>query len=147
MLGSQLMKINTIHCAVLAVGLSMWSQVSLAQNGGVTPSGLDPEHYHCYAPSETDAVRHPDPIRVELEDQFGTSSDVTVGQVAFVCAPASKNGDRLADRLTHLVCYNVDSGLPATDRVRTSNQFGDLRFTVGNSRLLCVPSLKRVIEQ
>ena len=141
------MKINTIHCAVIAVGLSMWSQVSLAQNGGVTPSGLDPEHYHCYAPSETDAVRHPDPIRVELEDQFGTSSDVTVGQVAFVCAPASKNGDRLADRLTHLVCYNVRGADAADEQVRTNNQFGRLEFGLGESELLCVPSIKRQITQ
>ena len=105
-----------------------------------TPTGLDPEHYECYEPNP--APTFPDQT-VLLNDQFRTIQ-LTATDVAFLCTPVRKNRERLADQLTHLVCYDLSNNDPVNKDVRTLNQFGKLEFRVGIAKLLCLPSLKRV---
>ena len=106
----------------------------------VTPAGLDPEHYECYEPdpAPTFAAK-----TVHLRDQF-RGIELQALKVAFLCTPVRKDRQRLADQLTHLVCYELSTNPSVNTDVRTDDQFGTLRFRVGIAKLLCLPALKRV---
>ncbi len=129
------------NLALGVVGLA-FAVAAAAPASAANPTGVDPEHYQCYVP---EPVQFP-PRTVKLRDQFRPQSEARVVSVAFLCAPVSKNGELLADRVSHLVCYNLDTQKVAGKRVLTINQFGRLQFGVGKAALLCVPSLKRVIQ-
>jgi hypothetical protein len=113
-----------------------------AQTLTANPYGVDPEHYQCYTITQTTFA----PRSVTLRDQFGFRQ-VRVVRPVQLCTPVSKNNGLLADRVSHLVCYQTVNGLLANRRVETTNQFGKLQFTVQQANLLCVPSLKRVLPQ
>jgi hypothetical protein len=104
------------------------------------PPGLNPEHFQCYDIVEAKAS----PKRqVQLQDQFGETRTVTAKAV-LLCNPVSKNGEEIHDKRTHLVCYQMRPGKPVGKRVEVQNQFGTEPISVKSSRILCVPSLKRV---
>lgn len=107
------------------------------------PTGIDPEHYQCYVPVQPVPFQ---PRTVKLRDQFKPETEARVIRVAFLCAPVSKNGELLADKESHLVCYDIETPKVANVPVRTFNQFGKLDFTPGKATLLCVPSLKKVLR-
>jgi len=114
-----------------------------AQVANLNPIGVDPEHYQCYTVVQPTPFR---PRQVRLQDQFGLKT-VNVLAPRLLCAPVSKNGQLLADRESHLVCYSIQGGQTPNRRVEISNQFGRLQFGVQTAILLCVPSLKRVLPQ
>lgn len=133
-----------LNLALGVVGIA-FAVAAATPASAANPTGIDPEHYQCYVP--TDPVQF-GPKSVKLRDQFPPQSEARVLDVAFLCAPVSKNGELLADRVSHLVCYNIDTAkLPPDRRVLTINQFGRLQFGVGKAALLCVPSTKRVLPQ
>jgi hypothetical protein len=102
---------------------------------------INPQHYQCYG------VVDPKPFKsqqVQLQDQFGASRLVAVKPL-FLCNPVSKNKEPIADKLTHLVCYQIVKGQPARKRVEVSNQFGPESLSVNTPQLLCVPSVKKVL--
>jgi hypothetical protein len=120
----------------MAIAIALTSSAA-AQN---TPAGLDPEHYECYEPNPAPTFADQ---TVLLRDQF-RSIQLTATDVAFLCTPVSKNRQRLADTVTHLVCYDLSTNNPVNADVTTVNQFGRLQFRVGIAKLLCLPTLKRV---
>ena len=128
--------------AIAALG-GMAIAVALTSSAAaqVTPAGLDPEHYECYEPDPAPTFV---PENVTLRDQFRRIQLQAI-DVAFLCTPVSKNGQRLADKLSHLVCYDLSTNTPINETVVTSNQFGQHRFRLGVAKLLCLPSLKRVV--
>jgi hypothetical protein len=106
------------------------------------PQGLD--HYKCYTVRGEDIA-----TRVHLRDQFHLEQGVPVRHPVFLCNPVEKTHAGAVTPVQrprdHLVCYKIEAE-PFSANVRTRNQFGEERLIVGQPRLLCVPSLKKVIE-
>ena len=125
-----------------AIAAAFLAGSAQAQTVNLNPIGIDPEHYQCYRPAEPVPVEH----SVKLSDQFGTAT-VRLVKVAFLCVPVSKNGELLADKKSHLVCYFERLGNEANRKVVTINQLGKLQYGVGQAVMLCVPSLKRVLRE
>jgi CSLREA domain-containing protein len=108
--------------------------------GPLAPPTID--HYKCYR------VRNARTrvANVEVRDQFGLLV-VDVKRPRWLCAPADKQGEGIADETTHLACYQVRRAassprLQAPRSVFIYNQFGgDIldRFRVTE---ICLPSLK-----
>lgn len=132
----------TVSSMVFAFALSVGAQ---AQTITANPNGIDPEHYKCYV--ALDPIPPFQPRTVDLQDQFG-KRPVRLQKISFICTPVSKNGEVVADRLSHLVCYQFSQPAPdPVKRVEVKNQFGVTQFTVGRAGHLCVPSFKRVCAQ
>jgi hypothetical protein len=125
---------------ILAIGIGM-ALTSAAQAQGANPPGVDPAHFLCYRVSQEKPIK---PVEVKLADQFGNFG-TKIGNALFLCAPVSKNGADVKDKVTHLTCYSV-SAKNAGKKVKVTNQFGSQILTVGGSVVLCVPSLKEVLK-
>jgi hypothetical protein len=123
------------------------------------------DHYKCYQAKPDEGgenTRH----QVLLEDQFGKET-VMVKDPQLICAPAIKNADPgkpvlkfpddLRNPIDHLVCYSINDGDREGGRegdregserrdVLVDNQFGKQPLEVARPRLLCVPSLKTLVD-
>lgn len=131
--------------AFAAVSFVAFGSTAQAQATNLNPIGVDPEHYQCYEiKGPTKAI----PVK-SLRDQFGGRQELRVIGPVSLCAPVSKNGELLADKETHLVCYQIadPKPLPKPVTVAVKNQFGQFRFDVVVARTLCLPSLKKVIQR
>ena len=115
---------------------------SAAQAQSPNPPGINLDHYQCYRLSPVSRFKQ---RKVKLTDQFGTSQAVVVRE-QFLCAPVEKNGEPIKNKENHLVCYGVTGGKDARKRVEISNQFGKATLQLGGTVLLCVPSLKKVLN-
>jgi hypothetical protein len=126
-----------IRIIVTALAMStvvpVWAQ-------GTNPPGVNSQHYQCYDVVKPKTV----PRKVMLQDQFGRTGAV-LAQASFLCNPVAKNGGKVPDETTHLVCYTIRPGKFDAKRVQVQNQFGDEVLTIGAPRLLCLPSLKKVV--
>jgi hypothetical protein len=84
-----------------------------------------------------------------VEDQFGIK-ETTVYMPQLLCNPASKDGSEILNPRDHLICYEVirrERGPKSEDLLlTTSDQFGDLTLEVVESRLLCLPATKTLLE-
>jgi ethanolamine utilization microcompartment shell protein EutS len=121
------------------------------------------DHYQCYDAKPGEKVEHRE---VLLEDQFG-SRTVTLKRPKLICAPVIKDvdpdnpvgtfPDDLRNSIDHLVCYEIherhgkgskheDGHHNDRHEVLVDNQFGEQHLTVKKPRLLCVPSLKTVLD-
>jgi SH3 domain-containing protein/Ser-Thr-rich glycosyl-phosphatidyl-inositol-anchored membrane family protein len=99
------------------------------------------EHFQCYDIDDKPLIDIP----VTLVDQFGSSKNVVV-RAKYLCAPADKNGEGMTNEADHLMLYELEKRIPVGKKVEVTNQFGKQRYTVLDSRLIAVPSLKKVIE-
>jgi hypothetical protein len=98
------------------------------------------DHYKCYGVQGRFRRR-----RVPLRDQFSTRAPLVVTPVR-LCTPVQKNRFRVQHPVRHLVCYSLRQAVPVPSRTRrVLNQFGTEIVTTGQSRTLCVPSLKIVL--
>lgn len=100
------------------------------------------EHYKCYPIVDLETPFNP--VGVTLRDQFASTNAFVLRPVE-LCNPVDKNGEGIIDPSVHLVCYEISEPLQPKHRVRTNNQFGELRFTVKDARTLCVPSKKELL--
>ena len=100
-------------------------------------------HFKCYQVLDWGEW---EPRRVELKDQFGASV-ARVIEPRLLCNPVDKNGEGIADKDNHMVCYEIqDDPQGPTERVKevmVRNQFQEGPLWVGMSNLLCVPSDKK----
>jgi hypothetical protein len=124
----------------IAVGFGMMAATG-ASAQTQNPPGVNPQHYECY---NVDDPRPSPERKVALQDQFGRSEAVA-GKPVLLCNPVSKNRELVKDKLTHLVCYEIREGRFAPKRVEAVNQFGIDTLSVDVPRMLCVPSLKRIV--
>ncbi len=106
------------------------------------PPEFKTEHFQCYDIADRPEMKIP----VKLTDQFG-SSDNTVIRPIYLCAPVDKNGEGMKNGKDHLLFYELERQVSAGKLVEVENQFGKQRFKVLGSRLLGVPSIKKVIEE
>jgi hypothetical protein len=132
------------------------------------PPGLD--HYQCYAVTYSDAASgrfgHP---TVDLADQFGPHTAVTVGDPVELCAPVTKTlltgdvfpannidgGPATALDSEHLLCYSVT--VDGQRAIQIGNQFSPgwnsasapipqpESITTGIADELCLPSFKTLV--
>jgi hypothetical protein len=105
------------------------------------PRTLD--HFQCYpVKPATTTPSH----RVGVVDEFGRGK-YAVGRPVRLCNPASKNGSRIRDPRDHLLCYTVDPLQPSqAHTVVVANQFGGSKLATVTAKLLCLPSLKRLVQ-
>lgn len=104
------------------------------------------DHFACYGTHEK--TKLPQPIFVNLADQFTTENNVKIRDARELCAPVSKNGEEISNPDSHLVCYYTDSKEKTKQRIKVVNQFGEQILKVsGKNTRLCVPSLKEVIHR
>ena len=106
----------------------------------IAPGPVSLDHYKCYeaAGAQIDAG-------VALQDQFGQTSAIVLNPRLF-CTPADKNGEGIADPITHLTCYDTTPPGIAPGPIPILNQFTaapDL-FTLLEADMLCAPSTKEV---
>jgi hypothetical protein len=101
------------------------------------------DHFQCYPVKPiTSTPAH----RVAVVDEFGKGK-YTVTRPVRLCNPASKNGSRIRDARDHLLCYLVDPSQPFKPRtVIVANQFGSSKLAAVTPKLLCLPSLKRLVQ-
>ena len=128
---------------------------------GRSVSQLLLDHYECYQARPDEGEEN---VRREvlLEDQFGKAT-VTVKDPQLICTPVVKNADPgkavlkfpddLRNPIDHLVCYSIREGDSGGDRegserreVSVDNQFGKQSLEIAKPRLLCVPSLKTLVD-
>jgi CARDB len=105
------------------------------------PKTLD--HFQCYPVKTLSRV----PQRTVLvQDEFGIGKYV-LGIPLRLCDPVSKNNSRIVNRRDHLLCYLAKAVKPPGSRpVYVTNQFGRaFPYRTVTPRLLCVPSLKRLV--
>jgi hypothetical protein len=130
--------------AFAAISFSIVLGTSAQAQTNLNPIGVDQEHYQCYQiKGATKAL----PVKT-LRDQFGGRKDIRVIGPVSICAPVSKNGELVADKETHLVCYQIADPKPLKEPVPVLvlNQFGKFRFDVVQAETLCLPSLKRRLD-
>jgi hypothetical protein len=105
----------------------------------ISPGPVDLDHYKCYqaAGAQVD-------LGVGLVDQFQARTTLVLDPKLF-CTPADKNGEGIADPLTHLTCYTTNPIGQAPGLIPITNQFlaGDQLELLGPD-LLCAPSTKEV---
>ena len=93
------------------------------------------DHFNVY-----DAFGEAPPVSgVDLTDQFG-SGVTALGPPLLFMAPALKNEEPINDRIGHLTCYEIADPGPAGPPVLANNQFGSETLTLGQRKVLCVPS-------
>lgn len=103
-----------------------------------TPVFNTPDHFQCYEiDKQTKLV--PLPV-VSLNDQFGLREKVKLDNKAkMYCTPVDKNGEGIVDLDSTFTCYNVENA--KSDHFLTvGNSFGEQKFSLNNSKLICVPS-------
>jgi hypothetical protein len=135
-----------------AADLCLPASKSVSQHlPGPPPRVLD--HFQCY---RAQLVGHFGARRVVVTDQFGTKRLVAV-TVEALCAPASKNGSKVAHPAAHLTCYRVrakeddddshkDDGDTARHVVWARDQFGLHRLSLTRTTTLCLPTSKRLLH-
>jgi hypothetical protein len=116
-----------------------------------TPPGLN--HFTCY-PVRLAGGAYKAPAGILLRDEFSSKNvRVAVNPVPRqLCLPATKTITTKAGTKSypminpdmHLLCYSV-SKTPIRNPVYAQNQFGSATMKVGNTRLLCLPSTKRLL--
>jgi hypothetical protein len=134
--------VTAVVAALSFAATSAWAAPKTVQPIVSIPL-LNKAHFHCYV-----VVQPPVPSTppVSLRDQFQTLKNVEVGPPVMLCAPVQKNGEPTPDMKTHLVCYALEPTNSAGKIVLVTNQFGARQLQVGTSRMLCVPSTKKVIS-
>jgi hypothetical protein len=131
-----------LTCYQIVDGAEAPAVISTNQFGAqpLTPGPVNIDHYKCYFASGS-----PIDVGVFLQDQFGQTSAIVLSPRLF-CAPAAKNGEPIADPITHLTCYDTTPPGVAPGPVPILNQFlpaPDL-LELLESDLLCAPSTKQI---
>jgi hypothetical protein len=120
-----------------------------AEKDGV-PSELTLDHFKCYRVRRRHGTPAFVPRTVTVADQFETKT-VRVVKPLLVCNPVDKNGEGALDETCHLTCYRIDQEHFAPRGVTVVDQFAEssVNALTGQCRkvaMLCVPSLKRIVE-
>lgn len=109
------------------------------------PNFFNIDHFQCYEAKGKRVRRF-----VDLEDRFGSESDVRVGKPKLFCNPVSKDGEAILNEEDHLTCYEIDTDFHDNEghdgqrrRVYVENQFGVRKLKVDEPEFLCVPSHAR----
>lgn len=100
-------------------------------------------HFKCYEVLDWGPW---DPSKVQLEDQFGKSVARTM-EPRLLCNPVDKNGEGIADKDYHLVCYSIrDDPQGPTERVKevmVKDQSYQGPLWVGDANIVCMPAMKK----
>ena len=104
------------------------------------------DYYKCYEVAKNSMNLELTPV-VDLEDQFSVIFGVTVHRKPEVfCNPVVKDDEQeLKTPGAHLACYRVKADKTAAE-VAIKNQFGEQTLNLTQTKLLCVPSEKEIIE-
>ncbi|MBI4516666.1 MAG: hypothetical protein HY699_12715 [Deltaproteobacteria bacterium] len=103
------------------------------------------DHFKCYNVDTQEGLRS----TVTLVDQFETKT-THVFRPLLICNPVDKNGEGLLHPQAHLECYYIRdaSGQPPfiPQQLAVSNQFGQETELATGPNVLCVPSVKRILQ-
>jgi hypothetical protein len=114
---------------------------------------LDINHFKCYRARVTRGTPRFGEQEVQLNDQFEMKATEVIRPL-LLCNPVNKNGEGIPSPANHLVCYKITDlpgqppFVPVTPNVTDQFVIQDLqtsrRTDCGRTRLLCVPSSKRL---
>jgi hypothetical protein len=114
---------------------------------------LNTNHFKCYRVRRTPGAPKFTERDVQLADQFEIKA-TTVIRPYLLCNPVDKNGEGVPDPTNHITCYKIKdvSGQPpfvpvqpnVTDQFIVQDLQTSRRTECGKTRLLCVPSSKRL---
>jgi len=114
---------------------------------------LNINHFKCYRVRPTPGAPKFTERDVQLNDQFEMKA-TTVIKPFLLCNPVDKNGEGVPDPTNHITCYKIKdvSGQPpfvpvqpnVTDQFVVQDLQTSRRTDCGKTRLLCVPSSKRI---
>lgn len=83
---------------------------------------------------------------INIEDEFGTPTAVTLKRPELVCAPVAVDGDfetRVRTKDANLVCYDIMGLGGSRQEVSVDNEvFDPQSLTIRNPKLVCVPSIQ-----
>ena len=118
---------------------------SLKRKGaGAAPTGPNPtlvlDHFRCYDVKPQPAARV-----VKLADQFKVTK-TKVLRVVRLCNPVRKNNEVVRRPRAHLVCYSISEPPFQPLAVTVRNQFGVAVLRVRTPQMLCLPSLKKLVN-
>jgi hypothetical protein len=119
------------------------ASAGLAAAGAATARELAVvSHFQCYRIKPSSPWK---PVSLTVSTQFG-KLDGTVLQLQALCAPASKNGSVITNKIAHLACYPLKVTTAFTPKtVLITNQFEKgTAMTVVAPTVLCVPTGKSV---
>jgi hypothetical protein len=106
----------------------------------IAPGPVSLDHYKCYSASGSSVD-----AGVSLQDQFVFGSATVLNPTRF-CTPASKNGEPIADPITHLTCYDMTPLGVSPGPIPILNQFTPapdfLELLEADS--VCVPSTQEL---
>ena len=114
---------------------------------------LNINHFKCYRVRPTRGAPKFTERGAQLADQFEIKA-TTVVKPYLLCNPVDKNGEGIPDPTNHITCYKIKdvSGQPpfvpqvpnVTDQFVVQDLQTSARTECGRTRLLCVPSSKRI---
>jgi hypothetical protein len=106
----------------------------------ISPGPVSIDHYKCYLASGASVD-----IGVSLQDQFAVTSAIVLNPRLF-CTPASKNGEPIADPISHLTCYDTTPPGASPGPIPILNQFTPAvdQLLLFEADLLCAPSTKQL---
>jgi len=104
-----------------------------------TPMTSAVDHFKCY---KVQGDRFSD-LFVDLEDEFGSMSEVEVLRPKRFCPPVDKNGEGIANPATGLICYRI-RGEEENRELVMENQFGTQVLEIKEPKYLCVPSTEKL---
>jgi hypothetical protein len=113
-----------------------------------TPTPVPLSHFKCYT-----IVGPAPPSVVLLSDQFRQAVRTILGPAELLCTPVVKTvviGKRVKDPpgADHLTCYQIKPTPSPSAQPQITNQFETGRpVNVMNARLLCVPTVKKMMNQ
>jgi hypothetical protein len=117
-----------------------------------TPAPPRLSHFTCYGVSYVAGTPpFKPPAAVQVRDQFAPKPvNVKVGNPVLLCLPTTKvlptgKAFRPVNTVTHLLCFAV-SPTPTKSPVFDQNQFGTGKVQIARTKLLCLPSTKKVIK-
>lgn len=110
----------------------------------VTPSPVALSHFKCYTIEGA-----PPRGVVVLSDQFKQGVRTTLGPPELFCTPVVKTmvigqPNKVPPGADHLTCYQIKPALSPNANPLIINQLESRRVSVLNTRLLCVPTVKRL---
>ncbi len=147
-----LMRVTGYRVAVAAAGLTLLGTI------GVLPSAVASsarpvvvvaklDHQLCYTAT---AKGFQIPTGVVLKNQFNPKGfAVRIGPAVLHCNPVEKiiPGAKfpITNPAAHLACFKIAAPQQSLPQVNVTNQFGTADLSVGQPRLLCLPSWKRIV--
>jgi hypothetical protein len=115
------------------------------------PNEIMPDHFTCYPTRLAGNTHFKPPTAIQVKDQFAPGPiQVQIGVPVELCVPTQKSVKNvvkgpITNPAAHLLCFEVTQ-TPVISPIWDKNQFGTGQLNITNTRMLCLPSDKKLIH-